>query len=446
MWNTLCSRRFALWSLLALLLPLTLSALLPSELTLPELEWAELERQSPLYYALASRLATPYLVQTPFFAAVSLLLFLSTGACTLQRVLGGLKGKNADFCREKSFSCARESTLSLSPERSVERIAALLQGRRWQQSSQSSPDSLLLSAEKGRSGVWGSIVFHIGLLACFLAAPVTYLTALSGQLLLTEGVALSLQEEVVLGRGSLAELPEATVSVHDLSGLYFKGRFKSHFGGTLKLSEGASVRELPFEVNRPVQYRGLQFSLHQFGYAPRLVLEPAEGPPLDLFLNLRHPKEGDYFELGQGVRALVLFFPDFVREGGKIGSRSEEPANPVTMVRLYRGEREIGKGLFRPGESAQIAGYRVSIPEYRRWANLVLSRDAGVSFALCGFVLCVAGLLVRFLSNERLLEFELKRQGEGSLLRIKGYSRYYPAFLEQEVQLLAQKLTNDEAP
>ena len=446
MWNTLTSRKFALCALLALVLPLTLSALLPSHLTLPEQEWAALSREKPAYFALASRLATPYLVKTPFFAAVSLLLFLSTCACTVQRVLGGMRGKNSDFSREKSFSFARDAGLPIAVEQSRERIAALLAATGWRQGCQSRGDTQVMTGEKGRSGFWGSIVFHVGLLGCFLAGPATYLSSLHGELVLTEGVALSLKEGVAGGRAKGVELPEATVSVHDLRGVYFQGKFKSEFGGVLKLQDAQGGRELPFEVNRPVQYRGVQFSLHQFGYAPRVVLQPAAGAPLDLYLNLRHPKEGDQFELGEGVRALVLFFPDFIREGGKIGSRSEEPVNPVTMVRLYQGEQEIGKGLFKPGESAQLGGYRVSVPEYRRWVTLVVTRDAGVPFALFGFVVCVAGLLARFLSNERVVEFELQRQGEGSLLRVKGYSRYYPAFLEKEVDALAEKLSKDGVP
>lgn len=445
MWNTLTSRKLALWALLALLLPLTLSAFLPSELTLSEREWLELGRNRPLYFALASRLATPYLVKTPFFALVSLLLFLSTFACTLQRFVWGLRGKSPDFSRDRSFSFAREASLPLPPEEGGERIAKLLDRTGWRYDRGESAGSLVMTGVKGRSGFWGSIVFHIGLVGCFLAGPATYLTAMTGELVLTEGVALPLRQGVALAQGKGTALPDATVSLHDLRSVYYKGRFKSDFGGTMKVLDARGGHDLKFEVNRPVEYQGVQFSLHQFGFAPRVVIEGPGGSPFDYYLNLRHPKEGDYFETGDGVRALILFFPDFIREGGKIGTRSEEPVNPVAMVRLYRGETEVGKGLFRPGETAQLGEYRVSVPDYRHWATLVVTRDAGVPFTVFGFVVCVAGLLVRFLSNERLVEFELRRQGEGSLLAVKGYSRYYPAFLEKEVGLLAEKLIKDGA-
>ncbi|HBA89824.1 MAG TPA: hypothetical protein DCZ75_18090 [Geobacter sp.] len=443
MWNILTSRKLALWALLGLLLPLTLSAFLPSELTLPEREWAELSRQSPFYFGIASRLATPYLVKTPFFAAVSLLLFLSTCACTVQRVLWGLRGTSPDFSRDRSFSFSREVPFPLSPEEGGGRITRLLASTGWRHERRDAADALVLSGVKGRSGFWGSIVFHVGLLGCFLAGPATYLTALTGELVLTEGVALPLKEGVSLARGKGATLPEARASLHDLRGVYYKGRFKSDFGGVMKISDARGEHELRFEVNRPVEYQGLQFSLHQFGFAPRLVIERSGAAPFDFYLNLRHPREGDFFEVGGGVRALVIFFPDFIREGGKIGTKTEEPLNPVTMVRLYRGETEIGKGLVKPGESAQLGGYRVTVPDYRHWATLVVTRDAGVPFTVFGFVVCVAGLLIRFASNERLVEFELRRQGEESLLTVKGYSRYYPAFLEKEVDALAEKLIED---
>jgi cytochrome c biogenesis protein len=55
-----------------------------------------------------------------------------------------------------------------------------------------------------------------------------------------------------------------------------------------------------------------------------------------------------------------------------------------------------------------------------------------------GFLIGLAGLVARFLSNERRLEFVLSPEGERTKVTVKGYSRYYPAFLEREVIQLAE--------
>jgi cytochrome c biogenesis protein len=59
--------------------------------------------------------------------------------------------------------------------------------------------------------------------------------------------------------------------------------------------------------------------------------------------------------------------------------------------------------------------------------------------AIVGFMIGLPGLFVRFLSNERRVEFALGEDGErgGTRVRVSGFSRYYPAFLEREVAEMA---------
>lgn len=441
MWKALCSRKLALYALLALVVPLIASTLLPSEITLSEQQWDALQRENPLYFQLASRCATPYIVKTPYFSAVSALLFLSTFACTWQRVRTWLATRNSDFSKEKSFSFSREVALDCDATAAQRRIEHLLASSGWKRCDGAS--GLAIAADKGRSGFWGSVIFHGGLLCCLLAGPVTLLTGVSGELVLTEGVELPLADAVA-APGRPAALPKASVLVHDLRGRFFQGQFKTDFSGTLTLRDGKGTRELPFAVNKPADYQGVQFSLHQFGFAPRVVLETPQAPPFDFYLNLRHPDRGDYFEMGGGLRALVMFFPDFIQEGKKIGSKSREPVNPVTMIKLFRGDQEVFKGLFRPGEEQVWEGRRIRIPDYRQWVTLNVTKEQGVLLIVIGSVVGAAGLLIRFLSNERRIEFEIVPLGGRSGFKVRGYSRYYPAFLEKEVLEIAKKLEQGE--
>jgi cytochrome c biogenesis protein len=229
-----------------------------------------------------------------------------------------------------------------------------------------------------------------------------------------------------------------------LRGEYFKGRYRQDFGGVMTVSTGTERQELAFAVNSPVSYRGYQFSLQEFGYAPRLVIEWPGREKFDSFLKVSVDEEKDSFDLGEGVRALVLFFPDFFREGDKIGTRSRTPVNPVTMVKLFREGTEVYKGLFRPGDEAAWEGNRIGVPEYKRWVNLAVTGEIGINLVIIGTLLVVAGLFARFVSNERRIEFELMPVPEGTRLKVRGYSRYYPAFLEKEVLDMASRIITEE--
>jgi cytochrome c biogenesis protein ResB len=257
-------------------------------------------------------------------------------------------------------------------------------------------------------------------------------------------VAAPLRSSVVTAEGrTSATLPDAQVEIRKLRGEYFEGQYRYDFGGVLVVEDRSGRRELPFAVNKPAEYQGYQFTLHEYGFAPQLVLERDGRPVFDYFLNLRHGEEGDYFELPDGSRAMVMFFPDFIREGGKIGTRSKEPRNPVAMVKIFREDAEVFRGLFKPGEEAVFEGTRLKVPAVRRWVTLIVTREQGILLVMVGGLLCMGGLLARFLSNERRIEFELAPCGEGSLVRVRGYSRYYPAFLEKEVLQMTQQLKEE---
>lgn len=441
MWKMINSRRFALYILTAFLISLFVSALIPNNYTLSEKEWFALERNRPTLFWMYSHFSTPFLVKSPFFQLLSFLLFLSTLSCTIDRVLKWYKFRVSEFEKEKAFSFSAVDTSRLDPHAIRVKVEKLLSAGRWATSVENEGEAVVISGQKGMSGFWGSVIFHAGLVCCFLAGPVTALTVFRGELVMTEGVSQPLRDGFVTHEGKdLATLPDVQLQVRNLRGEYYEGQFKYDFGGVLSLDDRDGRHELPFAVNKPASFGGYQFSLHAYGDSPRLVLERDGQVNFDYYLNLRHPDEGDYFDLGGGTRAFVMFFPDFFREGGKIGSRSKVRNNPVTLVKIYSGEQEVFKGLFKEGEEGNWEGTRIRVPDCKHWVGLIVAREAGINLVIIGSLLGVTGLLARFLSNESRLEFELSPLVQGTSFTVRGYSRYYPAFLEKEVKGMAEKL------
>ncbi|MBK5276772.1 MAG: cytochrome c biogenesis protein ResB [Desulfuromonadales bacterium] len=447
MYKLLISRRLAIYLLTAVLLALTASALIPNNFTLSAAKWLELERKSPVLFWIYAHLSTPFLVRNPFFQLISFLLCLSTLACTADRIVKWGKSKCMEFEKEKAFSFSVTQISVHCPDEVRSMVENFLSKGRWEISRENNTDLTVISGQKGMSGFWGSVAFHAGLVCCFLAGPVTVLTGFSGELTATEDVVLPLRGAIVAHQvNNDAKLPEAQVQINQLRGEYFQGQYRYDYGGELVLSDRLGDHRIPFAVNKPASYHGYQFSLNEYGDAPRLVLERDGKTLFDYYLNLKHPGEGDYFELEPGVRAMVIFFPDFFRQGDKIGSRSRRSDNPVTLVRIFRGDREVFKGLFKPGDEEIWEGSRIRVPDYRHWVTLNVTKEQGILLVMLGFLLGSAGLLVRFLSNERRIEFELFPMGEQTGFKVRGYCRYYPAFLEKEVLEIAQKLEEGQVP
>ncbi|WP_243372304.1 cytochrome c biogenesis protein ResB [Geotalea sp. SG265] len=435
------SRTSAIWLLSVILMALVASTILPNEITLPPDGWALLAQQKPLYFRLCETFSTPYLVKSPAFLLVTFLLFLSTLVCTVNRLSGWWRYKISEFTTERAFSFAVAEYLEAGPD-VVEGIALpLLRGKGWDCAKEKDGACRIISGRKGiRLGFWGSIIFHGGLLLCFLAVPISVLTGFSGQLVLTEGMTLPLREAVDTPiKADVKTLPSVNLAVENLHGQYAKGRFKVQFGGDLVIGG----KRLPFSVNQPGKYVGLQFSLQEFGFSPHLVLREREQVAFDYFLNLRHGEDGDYFPLNKDMRLFVLLFPDFIQQGNKIGSRTRELKNPVLLVRIDRDGKPIHQGLVKIGASATVGDYQVQAPEVKNWVNLTVSREYGLIVLIAGMIVGIGGLFIRFLSNERCLTLQLSPQGAGTTVALRGYSRYYPAFLEKEVQTIAQALDTE---
>lgn len=443
MLNLFNSRVSASWLLLAMVSMLVASAFLPSEMTRSPEQWELMARQHPFFFRLASNFSTPYLVRQWWFLVIAFFLFLSTLTCTITRLRGWWQGTQSDFPKEKAFTFSMEGDCAGAVETICEKVALLLKKGGWDFSPANERGHVLIVAQKGIAcGFWGSVVFHGGLLLCFLAIPLSAFFSFSGNLLLTEGAKVSLREGVLPDRGSDSRTaPAGTASVEELRGVYHKGKFKLDFGGTLVLNRERRVERLTFSVNQPVTSDGFQYSLQEYGFSPRIVVEGEGLSSFDYYLNLRNPETGDYFPLAGGTKKLfILLFPDFFRVGNRIGSRSKELNNPYLLVRILQGEQSVFERLVKVGDSVESNGIRVSSLQLGKWVNLAVSRERGLVFIILGSLIITLGLLIRFLSNERRLEIELMDSTDACTCRMRGYSRYYPAFLEREVTGFFNKL------
>jgi len=436
------SRKTAAWLLIIMVLALMLSTLLPVRSGTTDQEWLRLSQQQPLVCWLSTRFSTPDLVTSPLFIILTLILCMSTLVCTCMRLNGWWRNKTSEFSTDKAFSFSIEGKAVHTPQDGQQSLIALLRQSGWEINPHPE-DGMAVKAQRGlKLSFWGSIIFHVGLLCCFIALPVTALSKFSGSLLLTEGVMLPLRTAVTLsGSADAATLPDLKVRVEELRAVYADSRYKLDFGGTMVVRKTTGEEKLPFAVNNPVTVDGLQFSLQKIGFSPQVIITKGETVLFDYYANLRHSEEGDYFPLaGSDDRLLLVLLPDFIQRGDQVGSMSREPKNPKLLYKIVRGETTLHKGMLGLGEVVNIDDFQVRFPELKYWADFSLSREKGLGIMTAGFAIGIFGLLVRFLSNERCIEVEWFTAENGTNLRLRGYSRYYPAFLEREVRQFGDTL------
>ncbi len=416
------SRSFAILTIFVIIVILVVSAFLPNKFTMTENEWERLRVDRPLVYYLASKFSTPEIVSHPLFIGVNLFLFISTSLCTLKRLR---HSRRRDFSKRMAFHYSLKGVFQ-KPAKVFRSFISYFKERGWSiKHEQSKRGIYLIRVHKGGYGFWGSIVFHVSLLILFITAIISAITRFNAEIILTQGIEISLTDS------NIYLLKEGSFKVPDI-GILIKS-LKAEFSGMRPLQVYGEIlldrNNYRFEVNKPVNYMGLQFSPSRYGVAPRFVIEKNKKILLDSYINLRSLFMDDYFLFGD-LKIMVRFYPDFYEDNGRYMTKTYKENNPVFHIIIYREETKLKEVFLKKGEGFEISGYVIMIPEYTHWVTMVVSRDTGTPVFIIGFILSMIGLGVRFLSNERFITCLIKENGE---FEMRGWSRYYPAFLEREM-------------
>lgn len=417
LWRFLSSRGFAIWILVIVISILILSAFLPNEFTLSEEELLRIQTERPFLWKLSLHLSTPAIVTSPLFVAVSFFLALSTILCTYKR----LRNRHRDFSKTKAFHCRMVDSGG-----SRDKILKVLDSRGWRSFERSSGNITLIKADKGRYGFWGSIIFHISLIALFITATISSVTRFNGEILVPEDTVISLSDKLNYISLTGSRPPDIDLSVTGIR-LSASGTVPTQ----LMADFHAGSDSYEIAVNKPVTLSGYQIAPSRYGVSPRFVISKEGKVLFDAFVNLRSLFIEDYFEIKEeGLRFVVRFFPDFFKDKKGFGTRGLEEKNPVFYIKPFKDGRPSPAFFLKPGDDYRLDNYVIKIPEYSHWITLVISRDPGTFSFIISFAFAILGLFIRFLSNERVLTVLLF--GDGGF-ELRGWSRYYPAFLEKEV-------------
>ncbi|KAB2957421.1 MAG: hypothetical protein F9K18_12770 [Thermoanaerobaculia bacterium] len=153
-------------------------------------------------------------------------------------------------------------------------------------------------------------------------------------------------------------------------------------------------------INRPLWLGPATFlRLSGYGFAPRYELVNADGLRIDsafVKLNVFPPGQRDSFSVpGLPHRITVELYPDLDFEDGAPVTRSLVLARPGVAVDVARGRIALGGAVLRAGETFGYEGLRLGFPEVRPWAELTEVWDPGAPVLLAGYLLGLAGLVLK---------------------------------------------------
>jgi len=447
-YRLLISRQFAVWSLVLLALLLIVAGTLPDLSLLSEKEFSYLRGSRPVLFWISSHLQVSNLTRSPLFLVLPGAIWLSTALCMISRL-------RREVLRQKKTSTVdadihdMATILITQPIKSIqEKLKEVFSARHWRLEEASQNGAIRYIGRKGIHGVWGSVVFHLSLLVLLLGIIASSLGRFDAEMVMAEGQTAALAEESMLrvNRKSILSppLPKTPMRLKKFTADFAQDKYPVDYTADISLGTPLNAREEKVRVNHPLKEGRYQIFLHRYGFAPRFEVRDERGTVLfDAFVNLivSRPEQRDYFDLPhQGVRIETELFPDYRMNGESAVSVSPSPKNPVIRVRMLDDGVVIGEEDLPEGQTVTFGKYKLTFAELRYWAWFGIVYDPGYWFMVIGFILCIAGLALRFMDLEKSLQIKLEQQTDSVLVSLAGRSRYFPALFEHEIDGIAQKL------
>jgi cytochrome c biogenesis protein len=282
-----------------------------------------------------------------------------------------------------------------------------------------------VAAERGAWNRLGAYAVHVALLVIFVGGFLTAQFGHTGQMALQPGTSAAQMSET---RFDLDKPTQSTVALPfqvectDIQQLLLDKSGPVNPMNTLDWVTAIKIKDpergetsAVVRLNRPFDYRGYRF--FQASFVP-------EGKARTITLNVT-PEQGGAAQqvtikrdetatLADGTRVKFAdFYSDFVLDGARGASQSDDYNNPAALVMISKPTGETAKGYAFPASAAAagpavgraVAGYKMRLADFEKVGAahiLSVQKDPGANIVYLGFVLLSATLVgVFFFAHQR---------------------------------------------
>jgi cytochrome c biogenesis protein len=414
----------------------------------------------------------------PWFAAIYILLFISTIGCVLPRTRQhwkALRTPPPNAPRNLSRLPAYATVDVPAPGAVIlDSVAGELQSQRWRVKRGDG----WVSAEKGYARETGNLIFHIALIGILIGVAVGALFGWRGNVIIREGDGFSntLTQYDAWGGGRLAGadgLPPFGFTLTDFRAEF--DRREAQFGAPSLFEADVSVRPDPFaadepariEVNSPLVVNGVKVFLVGHGYAPRFVVRDAAGRLVFDDAVAFLPQDGSFTSTGVikvpdaqpqvGFEGVFLPTAAFTDERGPhsifpapddprvvltawVGDLGMDAGVPQSIYRLVTDDLErIDVQSLQPGDVWRLPDgvATIAFVGYDRWASFQIAFDPGKELTLAAAVIATLGLMASLFVRRRRL-FVRVTPGATTVVEVGALGRSETLDVQSDVDMVMQ--------
>jgi cytochrome c biogenesis protein len=449
LWRQLTSMRTALILLLLLALVAVPGSLIPQE-NIDSQKTTAWQNAHTTLTPVYERLGLFKVYETPWFAAIYILLMISLIGCIVPRLFVYWRGFRAQPpavpLRLSRMPDSSSYTTSASPEDVAARAQALLRKRRYRlrKDGASATETNSVAAEKGYLREAGNLVFHLSILLVLVGFAMGGLFGYKGGVIVMVGKDYGFANELTqyddFDPGSLFSAKQLNYFHFNIDS--FQRSFVNNNGSLMgtafhsnlsyQTSPGGPTRTDDLQVNHPLSIGSTEVFLIGWGYAPDITVRDGQGNVAYSGPTVFLPQDSSFLSFGvvkapyakpQGIGIQGLFYP---AEG--IDPTTQQPINlvpdagdgsaSVLSMQVYEGDLNLGgsdqsvydldtsKMKLVPNTGGQAwnlqLGKTATLPHdlgsitfngIDEWNKVQISQQPGRQLALLGVCLALLGLL-----------------------------------------------------
>lgn len=318
------------------------------------------------------------------------------------------------------------------------------------------PDRFVLYGIRGRWAPVGNVLFHLSFFILVLGIVISMYFSFYGEIVVTEGQTFAGTEELYT-KPPVKELlkikdrlPDVSFRLDRIQPAFWKDKLLfTDLLADISYSVPALDNYYTLRLNQPFYYRGTLLGLKGFGYSPYHVLKDSTGRVVsEAFTALTvfpAGSEDSFTVKGLPYDIRVLLWPDHIREGKKIRTKTFNLANPLYQIYILKGEKKqlVYQGTLLPGETARFEGYSLSFPDLRYYGEFRIIRDPGAPVIFGALLLACTGLALRLFYYRKEILALLSTGNGQQVLYLGGRSEYYQKLFLRELERLTANLSKE---
>lgn len=296
-------------------------------------------------------------------------------------------------------------------------------------------------------GQWGNFLLHAGMVVVIASSLWIALTQQRGMLHIAEGdIFRPGQRWVSTEKGLFAKefaLDESVRLDHIAYEFWPTYGVKTVASTITFLQKEMSVATRSVEINSISEYRDMRiYQGVNFGHAFFVEVKEPLGKKEVIQLLINHqvtpdtPSYNDFANLlGEGITLRAKYFVDEEK-------KSLIHENPLLVLRVDRGEEQLGQVPMKLGTAGAIGSYQFRLLRIAPWSSLIFVKLTGITGIFLGFfIICTGGMLNYFTPTR---EVFTKCLPSGEML-VSWRAMKFAEFYRDEFERLKLDLTGEKA-